>query len=573
MSLLNNLSVGKKMLLMAFSALVVILSICGYSLLMEKKATLTERQNKLQGQVETAMSIIKHYYAQREQLGEGVAKARAIESVQALRYDDNNYFWLMNSSNEVIMHPLKPHLVGKDMSGSKDLYGNYHWREMSRIGLSTGSGFLYYTWSSPDKTQALDKMSYVSRLSEWDWIVGSGLWINDIEKTFQQDLVTMGIASVVASIALLIVFSMIGMNIVKPLERLNAKVHDISHGDLTIRLKESRKDEVGRVCAEIDLMLDKLQDTLQVAKSSASQSFDMACSIASSSQQSAGSVQSQRLQLEQLATAMNQMTATITDVAQNAEQAAHSTNGVTNQAYSSGDSMDETTNNIEKVSGQIANADAIVESLKQGVLDIGQVVNVIQDISEQTNLLALNAAIEAARAGEQGRGFAVVADEVRGLASRTQQSTAEIQTTIDALTDGALQAVEAMQVSHANVNASVDSVKSSQDKLMEMVQGISVANEMVTQIAAAAEEQGVVAEEVNKNVTCINTSANEVSEASERLAKESQLLAKTSEELNSQLEYFTVAEKSRPQMPHELATRPSRDVFTEDELPGIRVDY
>lgn len=540
MHFLNNLSVGRKMMLMALSALIVIVSICTYVLHLQKQSTLVERQKKLQAQVEVAMSIVKHYYEASTVIGEAEAKSRAMDSIEALRYDNNNYFWLMNSDNEVLMHPIKPHLAGKNMSQSKDHYGKHHWQEMSRIGLSQGSGFLYYTWQSPDKSRIADKMSFVSRLPEWDWIIGSGLWIEDIKETYRQNLMFLLMVSLISSTILMAIFSFIGINIVRPLTRLTSQVHKIAMGDMTVSLNENRKDEVGIVCSEIDIMLQKLQATLKLAKTSSNISFDMACEIASSSQQSATSVQSQHIQLEQLSSAMTEMTATITDVAKNAEHAAHSTTGVANQAYQSQEQMEESTKNIEQVSEQIAHADSLVDSLKQGVLGIGQVVNVIQDISEQTNLLALNAAIEAARAGEQGRGFAVVADEVRGLASRTQQSTAEIQATINTLTEGAMRAVEAMQQSHSNVNASVESVKTSQAKLMEIVEGIGKANDRVTQIAAAAEEQGVVAEEVNKNVTSINTSANEVSDTSERLADDSQLLANTSKELKELLEYFTV---------------------------------
>jgi len=536
---LDNIRIGKKLLSMVILALFLLIGMNAYSVITQSQSSMQERKAKLKAQVNTTVSLAKHFYAQQNQLGLTTAKQQAINAIQALRYDGNNYFWITNPQQNIIMHPTKPELNGKDASSFKDASGKFHWREMSRISQTTGQGFLKYTWNNP-QNENLDKISYVVYIPEWDWIIGSGLLVDDINQKLYSDATKNVLALILCAVILLLLSKKITDSITYPLQEMITQMHYVADGDMTIRFHRHRKDEIGEMSSELDRMLDKTQEALQLAHESADKSAQMAMSIASTSEESAVSIQSQHVQLEQLATAMDQMTATIADVAHNAEQTASATVTITSQAEKSGEGMASTFSKTEQISSQIGSANKLVEELKEGVIEISTVVGVIRGISEQTNLLALNAAIEAARAGEQGRGFAVVADEVRHLATRTQESTNEIQQTIDTLTQSAISAAKAMQQSNISVNDNVETVVSTKDSLNEMVLGLKDANDRVIQIASAAEQQGAVSDEVNHNVSSVNLSIREISSAASHLAEQSQTLAEVSTTLNHHLSYFKV---------------------------------
>ena len=536
---LSDLSVRNKLLLLVVFSASLLLAACLYNLNEQRKNALSEREAKLSAQVEVATSLINYYYQQRDILGEQGAKQRALEALRSLRYDTNNYFWVLTPELKILLHPRKPTLEGADASQIKDGAGKLHWRQMATIANSQQAGFLDYQWKSP-QGELKDKISYIALFPEWQWIVGSGLFVADIKEDLIADIIKESVVAFSLIFALAVLGYFISNNIVSFLNQLSAFTGEVANGDLTVRQHAKRKDELGEVSRELDRMLNKLQSTLQAAHESALQSSVMAQNIAQASEESASSVNNQHSQLEQLSTSMTEMSTTISDVASNAENTSHSTSLVTSHAEKSGQDMHQTAQTIAEVSQDIATADQMVSELQAGVNEIRAVVSVIRDVSEQTNLLALNAAIEAARAGDQGRGFAVVADEVRNLASRTQKSTDEVQKTIDSLIEQTERTVRAMERSNLKVEVSVDISRSTQAQLETMVSELLHSNDMVAQIAAASEQQGLVAQEMSQNVSTIHLAANEVKQTSQRLAEESQHLAATSEILHDQLKYFKV---------------------------------
>ncbi|WP_371920001.1 methyl-accepting chemotaxis protein [Pseudomonas sp. GV071] len=264
-------------------------------------------------------------------------------------------------------------------------------------------------------------------------------------------------------------------------------------------------------------------------------------SLSAVTEQTNAEVASQKEETEQVATAMNQMTATVHDVARNAEEAAGAAETADSKVANGQNVVRQTMARIEQLSVSSSSASASIQSLSSEIHNIVSVLSVIKSVAEQTNLLALNAAIEAARAGEQGRGFAVVADEVRALAKRTQQSTEEIERLVSALQKGAQSSVSQIQSSTALVELTVSDALETESALGSIAAAVSVIHQMNQQIAAAAEQQSSVAEEINRSVTNIRSSADQSSVAMEGTAASSIELASLSHELQGMVEHFRLA--------------------------------
>jgi len=334
------------------------------------------------------------------------------------------------------------------------------------------------------------------------------------------------------SIAIFLVGALIGWIftglIVKPIEQTVAAVKDIAEGegDLTQRLDDSSKDELGELAGWFNRFLDKLQGVVGELANVTQNLSESAQELSQVSEETRSGIANQQAQTEQAATATNQMAATVQEVAKNAESAASSAMGARNEANEGKSTVDENIATIRTLSETVEQAAGVIGRLEQDSIEIGGVLDVIRNIAEQTNLLALNAAIEAARAGEQGRGFAVVADEVRTLASRTQQSTQEIQEMIERLQSASKEAVKAMDETNQKAKRGAEFTNRTGEVLESITSAINQISDMNTQIASAAEEQSLVAEEINRNVVGIN-------EISEHTATGAQQTAAASENLNN----------------------------------------
>ncbi|WFC62422.1 methyl-accepting chemotaxis protein [Pseudomonas sp. REST10] len=350
-----------------------------------------------------------------------------------------------------------------------------------------------------------------------------------------------GLIVVAAALALLFGLAaaiIISLVIVRPLKRVIALAESVAGGDLSVHLEQDRRDEIGQLLAAMQRMAGNLRDMVGRLQGGVAQISNSAQSLSATAEQTRQGVNGQKLETDQVATAMSEMTATVHEVARNAEAAAASTEQADQRVGNGSQVVRQTLQRIEQLARAMDTTTASIQRLSQDTQRIDAVLEVIKSVAEQTNLLALNAAIEAARAGEQGRGFAVVADEVRALAKRTQQSTAEIESLISALREGSRRAVADMEQSAGLVEKTVDDASQTEVALVAIAEAVTLISEMNQQIAAAAEQQTAVAEEINRSVTSIRDIADQSATAMDETAASSIQLAELGRELQGMAGHF-----------------------------------
>ncbi|SNC74707.1 methyl-accepting chemotaxis protein [Marinobacter sp. es.048] len=350
------------------------------------------------------------------------------------------------------------------------------------------------------------------------------------------------IASLIAIAIAAFIGTAISRSISRPVRQAAEAMQEIADGDgdLTQRLSVVGKDEISMMARGFNRFAEKVQQSLRKVTDSTEQLASAADEMSYVTQQTRDGVKQQQNETDQVAAAMNEMTATVQEVARHASDASTAAQEADLEAQSGDTIVDQAVQSINKLAEEIERATGVVRSLEQDSVHIGSVLDVIRGIAEQTNLLALNAAIEAARAGEQGRGFAVVADEVRTLAKRTQDSTQEIQAMIEQLQARTAEAVEAMGHSREVSDMSVQQAAKAGDSLKSITNAVTTIRNMNLQIATAAEEQTSVAEEINRNVVKINDIGNQSAEGAGQTHLASESLSELANELQQLLQKFKI---------------------------------
>jgi len=348
--------------------------------------------------------------------------------------------------------------------------------------------------------------------------------------------------SLAVAIILAFAFIFFGNSVTTRLAETISAMNDVAHGegDLTKRLDGEGKDEIAELARGFNSFADKIANVIGQVSTTSDGLSGSSSSLSTIAQQTQIAVTNQKMELDQVATAMTEMSATVQDMAVNTTAAAESADQAKQETENVTVVVSQTIESINLLAAEVESATIVIDTLEKDSDKIGSVLDVIKGIAEQTNLLALNAAIEAARAGEQGRGFAVVADEVRTLAGRTQESTQEIQQTIEKLQAGTSEAVAVMNRSRSKTEDSVEKVSEAGKSLESITQAVNTITNMSLQIATAVEEQTAVAGEISHSIVTISNGADDTIQGADQVASASREQVGQVEQLHSLVSQFNV---------------------------------
>ncbi|MFL1453189.1 methyl-accepting chemotaxis protein [Marinobacter sp. GN3S48] len=432
-------------------------------------------------------------------VGGDIALKTVEETLSEVTLAGTGYASLISADGTVLFHPNEE-LIGESIKKligqSPNLDGNEHNYEVNDEN-----------WSA--------SFHAISGARGVDWYLGTFVNEDMIHEPVAAARVTGIIIALVGLVISLLVLHFGIRVLMAPVHRLNRAMEDIASGDadLTQRLDDSAKDEFGLLARSFNSFVGNIQEVVRDVQRGTGELKDNVTSLRQTASTSRSSVESQQSEIDMVATAINEMSAAAGEIAQSAQQTADAANTADSDSRASLETVEASRDAVQKLSREIASAAEVIDTLGRDVSDITSVLEVIQGIAEQTNLLALNAAIEAARAGDAGRGFAVVADEVRNLASRTQDSTEEINNMIERLQKGANNAVNVMKASTAVSNVSMEKAQDAMEALNRIAEAITSISQMTSQIATASEEQTSVTEELNSSITRIADQGQEAATA------------------------------------------------------------
>ena len=472
--LFRAITFANKALLISLVLFVPFMALMGWQMKSQYEQTLVEREDAIRQHVEVASSMLSWAYEQEKtgRLSRQQAQDLAIQTVARLRYDKSQYFWLNDMQPRMIMHPIKPELNGKDLSELRDPSGLALFKEMVSTVSQHGHGFVRYQWPKPGSEQAVPKISFVQGFEPWGWVIGTGVYIDDLDQAFKRELILVGSSIAMGVLVAGYLFICFYKVMDGGLKETRRHLRAITTGDLTTSPKPWGKDEAADLMLELRTMQDSLRHMVLQVRQSSSQIVRSSSEIAGGAMDLSSRTEQAAANLEETAASMEQITSTVQNSADNTNEASQVAQRNACKASDGGKAMEAVVRRME--------------AIRTSSAKISEIISTIDGIAFQTNILALNAAVEAARAGEQGRGFAVVASEVRMLAQRSANAAKEIKTIL-------VKSVE-------EVEAGTTVVKEAGAAIEEIVETSQRVNQLLAEVASGAREQNSGIEQIGMAV-------------------------------------------------------------------------
>ena len=556
----HSLSIKTRLLMLIVIAMLAMIITSGFGLMAEKSTLLEDRKLKTRHLVEAAYGVLAHFQElqTKGEMTEAAAKDAAMQTLKAMRYEKTEYFWVNDFTTPVpkmIMHAAVPALDGKVLDsdkfncatslqagldgaieptdGKKNLFVAFN-----EVATKAGHGFVTYNWpkakASGGTTEELfPKLSYVKKFDGWNWLIGSGIYIDDVDAIFWKNVtVQLTIVGIVTAL-MAILLSILSRQISRPLRELSDTMNSIqTTQDLSRQVIVRGEDEIGAIGHSFNAMIKSFQAIIQQVADSVREVASDAHGLSQVSQRVAVSTNQQSDAAASMAASVEQMSVSIDHVAENSRETYAAAQQAGELSTKGSEIVHSSAAEMLKIADSVNHSTQVMQTLGEQSNQISAIVNAIKEIADQTNLLALNAAIEAARAGEQGRGFAVVADEVRKLAERTTKATVEIGTMIGAIQSGTQSAVASMDEGASKVRGGVELANQAGDSMHRINQGAGQVIAAVSEITNALGEQSAAAGQLAVSVERIarmseqnSVEVGEIASTAERLEQLASSLA------------------------------------------------